>query len=105
MKAQESSGPGDRTADWLGLAGRVCVVTGAGSGIGATIATELAAAGARVALLDRNADACAQVAARLAAQGAHALAVECDIADEAAVQAAAARVDSELGPCTRKHMT
>jgi len=35
--------------DWLGLRGRVCVVTGAASGIGAAIARELCALGARVA--------------------------------------------------------
>src|SRR5262249_54215770 len=40
--------------DWLGLADRVCVVTGAGSGIGAAIAEGLVDAGARVALVDRD---------------------------------------------------
>jgi len=42
--------------DWLGLAGKVCVVTGAASGIGAAVASGLAEAGARVALLDRDAE-------------------------------------------------
>jgi NAD(P)-dependent dehydrogenase (short-subunit alcohol dehydrogenase family) len=41
---------------WLGLQDRVCVVTGAASGIGAGIAQALADAGAKVALLDRNID-------------------------------------------------
>ena len=38
--------------DWLALGGRVCAVTGAGSGIGSAIARGLAEAGAKVALID-----------------------------------------------------
>jgi NAD(P)-dependent dehydrogenase (short-subunit alcohol dehydrogenase family) len=85
---------------WLGLAGRVCVVSGAGSGIGAAIAEGLVAAGARVALLDRDGAAAQRVATRLAESGNDVLAVACDISDEAAVSAAAARVRNELGPCS-----
>lgn len=84
--------------DWLGLQGRVCVVTGAGSGIGAAMAEAFAAAGAQVAVLDRNGDAARQVAGRLAAQGGRALAVPCDIVDEPAVLAAAELVRESLGP-------
>ena len=46
--------------DWLGLRNRVCVVTGAAGGIGAEIARQLLSAGARVALLDRPAQAAQQ---------------------------------------------
>ncbi len=93
----ESSGP--NAADWLGLADRVVVVSGAGSGIGAALAEGLAAVGARVALLDRDAVAAGRVARGIAERGGRALAVQCDIADETAVDAAAVRVRAELGPC------
>ena len=42
----------NRTTDTSGLAGRVCVVTGAGSGIGRGIALALAKEGGRIAVLD-----------------------------------------------------
>lgn len=86
-------------AAWLDLAGRVCAVTGAGSGIGAAIAEGLAAVGALVALLDRDADAVRTVAGRLQAGGAHCRAYVVDVADEAAVMAAARRVREDFGPC------
>lgn len=86
-----------RSQDWLGLQGKVCVVTGAASGIGAAVASGLAAVGARVALLDRDAEGAERVAAALRAQGAQALAVNCDISQEASVLAAAQRVQAELG--------
>ena len=86
-----------KNAHWLGLDGRVCVVTGAASGIGRAVADALVDAGARVALIDRNGAAVQQAARELADRGARVLAVECDIADEAAVRAAAQQVRSELG--------
>jgi NAD(P)-dependent dehydrogenase (short-subunit alcohol dehydrogenase family) len=89
----------DLSGHWLQLAGRVCVVTGAGSGIGAAIAHGLAEVGAVVALLDRDIGAAGRVAEALGARGARALAIECDIADEAAVEAAARQVRQSLGPC------
>ena len=85
---------------WLGLDGRVCVVTGAASGIGAAIARALAEAGANVALLDRNGPGCEAVAAELVAGGARAMAIPCDIAEATSVAAAARRVADELGPCS-----
>ncbi len=87
--------------NWLGLEGKVCVVTGAASGIGAAIAETLAAAGARVALLDLNAEGVSRLSAKLNAAGAKTLGLALDTADEAAVQAAAQRVQGELGPARR----
>jgi NAD(P)-dependent dehydrogenase (short-subunit alcohol dehydrogenase family) len=85
-------------AAWLGLAGKVCVVSGAASGIGRAVALGLAGAGAEVALLDRDEAGALAVAAQIEAAGGRALAVPCDTSDEASVQAAAARVRSVLGP-------
>ena len=65
--------------DWLGLSGRVAVVTGAGSGIGAAIADGFATAGARVAVIDRDGEAAANVASRLSAAGRAAIAFTCDV--------------------------
>ena len=98
--ASESSDrfPSPEAHGWLGLQGQVCVVTGAGSGIGAATAQAFAAAGAKVALVDRDLPAARRVAGLLAEQGAQVLALECDIADEPAVLAAAQQVRRALGP-------
>lgn len=79
------------------LAGRVAVVTGAGRGIGRTIAEDLAARGADVALFDLKApfEAAADIAST---HRVRTLAVAADVSDEAAVQAGCARVAAELGP-------
>lgn len=84
---------------WLGLQGRVCVVTGAASGIGAAIATGLAEAGARVAVLDRDVLGAGNLVKTLVSRGFEAISVVCDIAIEAQTLSAAATVRERLGPC------
>jgi NAD(P)-dependent dehydrogenase (short-subunit alcohol dehydrogenase family) len=84
---------------WLQLEGKVCVVTGAAGGIGIEIARELAHVGAKVALLDRDEAGASKAAADIAESGARAIAIGCDISDKAGVDAAAATVQRELGPC------
>lgn len=84
---------------WLGLVGRVCVVTGGGSGIGAGVAQELAASGACVAVLDRNGEAAAAVAAGIERAGGRAISLTADVARTDTIAAAAEKVQSELGAC------
>ncbi|MDR5759204.1 SDR family oxidoreductase [Caballeronia sp. LZ035] len=88
----------DDPQHWLGLASRVCVVTGAAGGIGRAIAATLADAGARIALLDRDEAACHETARALQAHGTEALAVACDIGDAKSVQGACEKVERAMGP-------
>lgn len=72
--------------------GKVALVTGAGSGIGAACARRLASAGAQVVLTDRHPDGVKEVAAQIERDGGAAIALEADVTDpdaiERAVQAA-----------------
>ena len=86
-------------SNFLGLAGRVCVVTGGGSGIGRATALAFGREGASVAVLDRDPAAAAAVAAEIAALGSRAEAIGCDVSDPASVDSAAARSAQALGPC------
>jgi NAD(P)-dependent dehydrogenase (short-subunit alcohol dehydrogenase family) len=74
---------------WLGLEYKVAVVTGAGRGIGAAIALELARNGARVAVFDINLRSAEAIAKEATAVGAEAFAVRMDVSDENSVAAAA----------------
>ncbi|HYZ31922.1 MAG TPA: SDR family oxidoreductase, partial [Crenalkalicoccus sp.] len=82
--------------DWLGLAGKVVVVTGAAGGIGSATAAAFHAAGAAVALLDRDAAGAEAEAARLG--GERAIGLGCDTTDPASLAAAAEAVAARLGP-------
>lgn len=68
------------------LAGKVIIITGAGSGFGKGIAERFADEGARLVLADINQQAGDQVANALCAGGAEAIHVQTDVADAASVQ-------------------
>jgi len=76
----------------FGLDGRVALVTGASSGLGAAVARALGAAGARVAVTARREDRLAALATELGG-----VAVACDLLDPAQVDALVPRVAERLG--------
>lgn len=77
--------------------GRVAVVTGASAGIGRAVASEFATHGWRVALLARGVDGLEGARDEVEQLGGEALVLAVDVADEAQVEAAAARVEDEWG--------
>jgi NAD(P)-dependent dehydrogenase (short-subunit alcohol dehydrogenase family) len=76
---------------------KIALVTGAGSGIGLATARAFAEAGAAVALVDVHEDAIRSVAEELVSSGHKAIAVRCNVADEAAVAAMVEQTVSNLG--------
>ncbi|MDY0812919.1 2,3-dihydro-2,3-dihydroxybenzoate dehydrogenase [Kitasatospora purpeofusca] len=77
---------------------KVTLVTGAAGGIGAAVVRLLAARGALVAAVDRDADRLAELTGKLAAEGLTVTAVPADVTDSASVEAAVDTAERELGP-------
>ena len=69
------------------LSGQTAVVTGASQGLGKTIASALAAAGAKVACVARTAEKLAETVSAITAAGGQAEAFPCDVKESAAVDA------------------
>ncbi len=79
------------------LTGQVAAITGAASGIGAATARALAAAGARIVLLDRDIASAQILAAELAADGADAYAIGVDVSVRTDIERAVAQAVARSG--------
>lgn len=80
------------------LNGKIAAITGGAGGIGLAIAQRYAAEGARVVILDLLAELGEAEAAAIRKTGGDALFMKLDAADEAAVNAAVADIESSVGP-------
>ena len=92
--------PAQDSSDWLGLAGRIAVITGGGGGIGRATAVSFAKAGARVAIIDRDEKGLETTRSELRALGAEPVVAACDTTNMDSVTAAAEAAEKSLGPCS-----
>lgn len=83
--------------NWFDLAGRVALVTGAGKGLGRTIACALARAGADIAAVSRTPADLEELAADVAALGRRSLSILADVRDEDQVRRMVAEALAGLG--------
>lgn len=82
----------------MGAKQRVAVVTGGSAGVGRAVVRALARRGWDVAVLARGEDGLAATVEEVRAAGSRGLGLSVDVADAAALEAAADRVEAELGP-------
>jgi 3-hydroxybutyrate dehydrogenase len=90
---------GDEHVVRLDLQGRTALVTGAGNGIGAAVAARLAAAGATLVLVDRDADALAALAGRIGGTP-----ITVDLSDPTALRTLPAEVDVVVNNAGLQHI-
>jgi len=83
--------------DLYAVPGKVAIVTGSGSGIGEATARLLADAGARLVIADLVPAEAERVAADIVSQGGEAIAVDCDVSDEASVKGMVAATVQAFG--------
>ena len=81
----------------IDLSGRVALVTGASSGLGAQFARTLARAGAGVVLASRRLEPLKELRARIEGEGGDAHVVELDVTDLDSIKAAVAHAETEMG--------
>ena len=89
-----------KASDIFDLRGRVAMVTGASSGLGARFAQVLAANGAAVALVARRADRLKDLQQKIEQAGGKAIAVEGDVLDRASMTRAFDQIEKALGTVT-----
>src|SRR5687768_17172014 len=80
------------------MTSRVAVITGASAGVGCAVACELAREGAKIGLIARGIDGLEGAKREIEQLGGEALILPLDVADAAAVDAAAAEVEAKFGP-------
>jgi 3-oxoacyl-[acyl-carrier protein] reductase len=95
LNSEEPILPGTSTN--ASLSGQVAVITGAGRGIGAAIATRVAELGARTVLCGRSRDPLEALAAKIQNQGGQSAVVDCNVCDLRSVEGAAVRVERTFG--------
>jgi short-subunit dehydrogenase len=78
--------------------GEVVVITGAGAGVGRAVVNEFAENGANIGLIARNQERLENAKQYVEQRGGKALSLPCDMADADQVEAAASRIENELGP-------
>ena len=81
----------------IDLSGRVALVTGASSGLGAHFARTLARAGAGVVLASRRLEKLKDLRARIEGEGGDAHVIECDVNDLDSIKSAVAHAETEMG--------
>ncbi len=81
----------------IDLSGRVALVTGASSGLGAQFARVLARAGAGVALAGRRIERLKSLRAEIEAEGGDAHVIQLDVTDHASIKSAVAHTETEMG--------
>ena len=77
----------------MDLEGKVCVITGGASGIGAACGRRFHAAGAKVVLADVNLEGAQSISEEI-----DGLAVSCDVSEKAQIENLVATVESQIGP-------
>jgi NAD(P)-dependent dehydrogenase (short-subunit alcohol dehydrogenase family) len=81
------------------LRDKVAVVTGGSGVLGSAMCRALAGCGAKVAIIGRDREKAERLAAEIERGGALARGISCDVLDRASLEAAAAEIQSGLGPC------
>lgn len=81
----------------FGIGGATAVITGGAGVLCTAICEALAKCGARVAVLDLNAESAEKLAAEICASGGQAIAIACDVLDKTSIEKAAQRVLEQFG--------